>query len=160
MSNSNPLDAAVDADRRAFLAKRRAARRVKSRKRVATAGRGRGGSAEAAGANAHMDSLPSQNLDQKAPAPQSLTSTPAPISPHPTEREQHIAAGEIPCLIYAKPLNPRLLLVQFSDNSRGKVVIRPVERAMFGPGKRIWVKAIERGIYVLAGRYNRFGARC
>lgn len=150
----------MDAERQAFLAKRRAARKVKSRKKPATATGGRGGAGEGAGANAHMDSLPSKNLAQKAPSPQPLTPLPPPTPVHLTEREQHIAAGEIPCTIYAKPLNPRLLLVQFSDDSRGKVVIRPAERAMFGPGKRIWVKAVEKGVYVLAGRYNRFGARC
>ena len=68
-------------------------------------------------------------------------------------------AGDINVLVYARPLHPRMLLVQLDDGSHGRCLLHPTARARFSVGKRIWVRHERKDLYVLAGRYNRWGAR-
>lgn len=159
MSDSQEKDASLDADRKAFLAKRRAARKVKSRKRHAKTAGGEGVSGSGA-PSPHIDSLTSQNLSQKASILEGLTPLPCEQVADPAaDLPPKTVAVDIPCVVYARPANDRLLLVTFEDKTHGKVVVRPQERVFFGPGKRIWVRWEGRDLYVLAGRYNRFGVR-
>lgn len=68
--------------------------------------------------------------------------------------------GSLECAVYCRPLNPRLLLVTFKDGSHGRIVCHPKERARFCPGDTLWAKAAAgKDLYILAGRYNRRGAR-
>jgi len=68
-------------------------------------------------------------------------------------------SGEVEVVIYARPLNPRMLLIKFDAQSHGKLVVSPRERAAFNVGQRVWVRPVERGVYGLAGRYNIRGRR-
>lgn len=70
------------------------------------------------------------------------------------------ATGDVEVVVYARPLNPRMLLVQFDDGSHGRVVMSPREREMFSVKKRLWVRRLQKDVCMLAGRYNRFGVRC
>ena len=63
--------------------------------------------------------------------------------------------------IYARPFNPRLLLVVFSSGTHGRLVVGQSDRVRFSIGAEVWVKpAGGSDLYVLAGAYNRFGKRC
>jgi hypothetical protein len=164
MSDSIATDASVDAERQAFLAKRRAARKVKSRKRRATSRQGAGGVRGSPGPSADQDSYSTENLSQKAPLTEGLAPLPyeqvaESVADVLSQKDPSICFTELPCVVYARPANDRLLLVTFDDKTHGKVVVRPQERVFFGPGKRVWVKWQGRDLYVLAGRYNRFGVR-
>jgi hypothetical protein len=68
-------------------------------------------------------------------------------------------AGDYEVVIYARPLNQRMLLIKFDDKSHGKLIVSPRERAAFNVGQRVWVRPVERGVYGLAGRYNIRGRR-
>jgi hypothetical protein len=83
---------------------------------------------------------------------------PAPAIPHDTPAHWR-ACGDVEVVVYARPLNPRLLLVQFDDGSHGRVVMSPRERTVFTVKKRLWVRLLQKDVYMLAGRYNRFGVR-
>lgn len=68
--------------------------------------------------------------------------------------------GSFRAVVYARPLNPRLLLVNFGHKSHGRLVIAHSERGKFSVGQEVWVKnAGGKDLYLLAGVYNRFGKR-
>jgi hypothetical protein len=84
----------------------------------------------------------------------------SPTAPLPHDTPAHWRAiGDVEVVVYARPLNPRLLLVQFDDGSHGRVVMSPRERTVFTVKKRLWVRPLQKDVYMLAGRYNRFGVR-
>lgn len=165
----------------AFLAMRRAARKVKSRHPKAK----QGGRGSGPGADQHkdMDSLGSQNFPQTAPAVatpepsisanpvalQQLSAPAATFTLHATPEAPNAAETALPskslprgfrCAVYGIPPNPRLLLVVFADKTHGRVVIHPNERIKFRAGSEIWVMpAGGKDLYVLTGRYNRWGRR-
>lgn len=68
--------------------------------------------------------------------------------------------GSFRAVVYARPLNPRLLLLNFGHKSHGRLVIAHSERGKFSVGQEVWVKnAGGKDLYILAGAYNRFGKR-
>lgn len=150
-----------------------------SRHPLAKGGRG---SPKAPGLEINIDSVPSKNSPQKG-LPQS--SHPVKIAENvtievpndikfdkwvdvtiPAGAETAVPveskwreAGEHEVVIYARPLNPRMLLIKFDDGDHGKLIVSPRERAAFNVGQRVWVRPVERGVYGLAGRYNIRGRR-
>jgi len=82
--------------------------------------------------------------------------SPAPLS----DEEKWSKAGDINVLVYARPVNPRLLLITLDDGTHGRCLMHPVDRQRFSVGKRIWVRHERKDIYRLTGRYNRWGSRC
>ncbi len=162
MSDSNLSDATLDAKAKLKLLRAKA-RQVRSRHPLAKGGRG---SRKPAPGKSTIDPLPSENSHQKGlaapPAPTVPDITPdapvAPVLPHDTPAHWR-ACGDMDVVVYARPLNPRLLLVQFDDGSHGRVVMSPRERAVFTVKKRLWVRPLQKDVYMLAGRYNRFGVR-
>ncbi len=69
--------------------------------------------------------------------------------------------GSFRAAIYNRPVNPRMLLLQFANGEHGKLVISPRERGIFNIGAEVWVKpAGGRDLYILCGIYNRYGVRC
>lgn len=77
-----------------------------------------------------------------------------------SDEEQWAKAGDINVLVYARPVNPRLLLITLDDGTHGRCLMHPVDRQRFSVGKRIWVRHERKDIYRLTGRYNRWGSRC
>jgi hypothetical protein len=75
------------------------------------------------------------------------------------------AKGDVMVRVYARPLNPLLVLVEMEDEKgevarHGRIVVTPKHREMFGPGKLIWVRGPLVGDkWVLAGKYNFTGHR-
>jgi len=62
--------------------------------------------------------------------------------------------------IYGRPVNPRLLMIVFEDESHGRLVIAPRDKVKFSLGGEVWVKPLAgKDIYILCGVYNRFGVR-
>lgn len=60
--------------------------------------------------------------------------------------------------IYCKPLNKRMLLVRWEDETTGKVWCKPETRLKFVPGDAIW--AVPDGLHWrLVGRYHHTGRR-
>jgi hypothetical protein len=170
----------ADASKPDLATLKRLARKVRSRHPLA---RGRGGSAKRRAGKVIIDSQPSKNPPQKGLTPladalvhagalvndgyvvDSLTveGQPAPVPlplPAPSCQEDIWRnAGDINVLVYARPLHPRMLLVQLDDGSHGRCLLHPTARARFSVGKRIWVRHERKDLYVLAGRYNRWGSR-
>lgn len=73
-------------------------------------------------------------------------------------------AGDVCVRVYARPLNPRLVLVEWEGEDgvekHGKIVVGERQRGMFGPGKVVWVRGPLVGDrWVLAGKYNFLGNR-
>ena len=73
-------------------------------------------------------------------------------------------AGDICVRVYARPLNPRLVLVEWEGEDgvekHGKIVVNERQRGMFGPGKVVWVRGPLVGDrWLLAGKYNFLGNR-
>lgn len=179
MSNLDSTDAAADAKESAWQALKRKARAMTSRHPLAKGGRGL---PKAPGREINIDSVPSKNSPQKGVielpageyAPQSgqipvpgtfiLADKPSvpeiivPADAVPVESKWR-EAGEHEVVIYARPLNPRMLLIKFDDGDHGKLIVSPRERAAFNVGQRVWVRPVERGVYGLAGRYNIRGRR-
>lgn len=85
-----------------------------------------------------------------------LPPSPAPLS----DEERWAKSGDINVLVYARPVNPRLLLITLDDGTHGRCLMHPVDRQRFSVGKRIWVRHERKDIYRLTGRYNRWGGRC
>jgi hypothetical protein len=145
---------------------KRAARKVRSRHPLA---RGRGGSAKRRAGKVIIDSQPSKNPPQKGLTPHppvvvvaglGFPDVPPLPAPAPSCQEEIWRnAGDINALVYARPLHPRMLLVQLDDGSHGRCLLHPTDRARFSVGKRIWVRHERKDLYVLAGRYNRWGVR-
>lgn len=162
MNTPNSTDTTVDT-REHLKVLRAKARKMKSRHPLAKGGRG---SRKPAPGKSTIDPLASQNSHQKGlTAPPSPDSSPVlpdiPVSPvvaHDTPAHWR-AIGDVEVVVYARPLNPRLLLVQFDDGSHGRVVMSPRERTVFTVKKRLWVRPLQKDVYMLAGRYNRFGVR-
>lgn len=161
---SVPPDTDATLDSRAKLKLLRAkARQVRSRHPLAKGGRG---SRKPAPGKSTIDPLASQNSHQKglaapvAPSPTPVLMVDSPTAPLPHDTPAHWRAiGDVEVVVYARPLNPRLLLVQFDDGSHGRVVMSPRERTVFTVKKRLWVRPLQKDVYMLAGRYNRFGVR-
>jgi hypothetical protein len=156
----------ADASKPDLATLKRLARKVRSRHPLA---RGRGGSAKRRAGKVIIDSLASKNPPQKGLTPlESMivadrlgVSEPV-VAPLPTpscQEEIWRNAGDINVLVYARPLHPRMLLVQLDDGSHGRCLLHPTARARFSVGKRIWVRHERKDLYVLAGRYNRWGSR-
>ena len=82
--------------------------------------------------------------------------SPAPLS----DEEKWAKAGDINVLVYARPVNPRMLLITLDDGSHGRCLMHPADRQRFSVGKRIWVRHERKDVYRLTGRYNRWGGRC
>lgn len=62
--------------------------------------------------------------------------------------------------IYARPVNPRMLLVIFEDGTHGQLMMSPADKARFSIGGEVWaIPDGAKGRHALAGRYNRFGRR-
>jgi hypothetical protein len=162
MNTPNSTDASVDARERLKVLRAKA-RKMKSRHPLAQGGRG---SRKPAPGKSTIDPLASENSHQKGlpqlDAPSSAPVIPdLPVSPvvaHDTPAHWR-ACGDVEVVVYARPLNPRLLLVQFDDGSHGRVVMSPREREVFTVKKRLWVRPLQKDVYMLAGRYNRLGVR-
>jgi hypothetical protein len=74
------------------------------------------------------------------------------------------AAGDVCVRVYARPLNPRLILVEWEGDDgvekHGRIVVGERQRGMFGPGKVVWVRGPLVGDrWLLAGKYNFLGNR-
>lgn len=74
------------------------------------------------------------------------------------------AAGDVCVRVYARPLNPRLILVEWEGEDgvekHGRIVVNERQRGMFGPGKVVWVRGPLVGDkWLLAGKYNFLGNR-
>jgi hypothetical protein len=170
MNDTDSQRGSVD-DRERLKALRAKARKARSRHPLAQGGRG---SRKPAPGKSTIDPLASQNSHQKgltdaATVGDGTNSTVtvvslhtdipvAPVVPHDTPAHWR-AIGDVEVVVYARPLNPRLLLVQFDDGSHGRVVMSPREREVFTVKKRLWVRPLQKDVYMLAGRYNRFGVR-
>lgn len=62
--------------------------------------------------------------------------------------------------VYARPVNPRMLLVVFEDETHGQLIVSPMDKARFSIGSEVWATPDGlKGRHALAGRYNRFGRR-
>lgn len=174
MSDLPMSDATPDATLPTLADLKRNARKVRSRHPLA---RGRGGSRKRAAGKSTIDSLASKNSTQKGlselPAPVSdvvavVPESPKgggnlPPSPAPaplSDEERWAKGGDINVLVYARPVNPRLLLITLDDGTHGRCLMHPVDRQRFSVGKRIWVRHERKDIYRLTGRYNRWGSRC
>lgn len=180
---SAPTDATPDAPLPTLAELKRRARKVRSRHPLAKGGRG---SRKRAAGKSTIDSLVSKNSAQKglsdlsdpsgttlatvdaaghavpvpSPRPVLVADDPAaPIAPM-SDEEQWAKAGDINVLVYARPVNPRLLLITLDDGTHGRCLMHPVDRQRFSVGKRIWVRHERKDIYRLTGRYNRWGSRC
>ena len=95
-----------------------------------------------------------------SPAPVLVGDCPAaPIAPL-SDEEKWAKAGDINVLVYARPVNPRMLLITLDDGSHGRCLMHPADRQRFSVGKRIWVRHERKDVYRLTGRYNRWGGRC
>lgn len=75
-----------------------------------------------------------------------------------------VKAGDVCVRVYARPLNPRLILVEWEGEDgvekHGRIVVNERQRGMFGPGKVVWVKGPLVGDkWLLAGKYNFLGNR-
>ena len=179
MSNLDVADASIEGKESAWQALKRKARSMTSRHPLAKGGRG---SAKPPGLEINIDSLASKNSPQKAltplsapvapPVPAAVLSEEVPFISDKSSAPDLIVpsdvvpveskwreSGEYEVVIYARPLNPRMLLIKFDDKSHGKLVVSPRERAAFNVGQRVWVRPVERGVYGLAGRYNIRGRR-
>lgn len=158
---------------------KRKARKVRSRHPLAKGGRG---SRKPAAGKSTIDSPASKNSAQKGlsdliappdPVVITVTSTvhdatvdpthplahapaPAPLS----DEERWSKSGDINVLVYARPVNPRLLLITLDDGTHGRCLMHPADRQRFSVGKRIWVRHERKDVYRLVGRYNRWGSRC
>ena len=125
-----------------------------------------------------IDPLPSKILPQKA-LPQvvvprdiplgALATMPADaLSSHPAALGDETGVTTHPwgdksgrAAVYARPFNPRMLLLQFANGEHGRLVVSPGERSLFNIGCEVWVKpAGGKDFYVLCGVYNRYGKRC
>lgn len=74
------------------------------------------------------------------------------------------ASGEVMVRVYARPLNPRLIMVEVEGEDgverHGRIVVNERQRGMFGPGKLVWVRGPLVGVkWELAGKYNFVGNR-
>lgn len=179
MNKLDRTDASIEGKESAWQALKRKARSMTSRHPMAKGGRG---SAKPPGSEINIDSVPSKNSPQKALAPFlapqhapsgasvsapgtniSSDNVPAPELIVPSEavpvESKWRESGEYEVVIYARPLNQRMLLIKFDDQSHGKLIVSPRERAVFNVGQRVWVRPVERGVYGLAGRYNIRGRR-
>lgn len=169
-------DASLDAQLPTLAELKRKARKVRSRHPLAKGGRG---SRKPAAGKSTIDSPASKNSDQKGLSdlsdpsgttlatvdaagyavpvvPAAALTPPAPLS----DEEKWSKSGDINVLVYARPVNPRLLLITLDDGAHGRCLMHPVDRQRFSVGKRIWVRHERKDIYRLTGRYNRWGSRC
>jgi predicted DNA-binding antitoxin AbrB/MazE fold protein len=91
------------------------------------------------------------------------TPLPAPsFTPEPdTDKPPHSwGDGSFRAAIYARPVNPRILMIVYENGVHGRLVISPKEKVKFSVGGEVWVKvAGGKDLCVLSGVYNRFGRR-
>lgn len=185
MNDLPVTDATQDAPRPTLAELKRQARKVRSRHPLAKARKGGRGSRKPAAVESTIDSLASKNSAQKGlvhfeaatftvadgvtvdtpactmsaePVPFTFPGapSPAPLS----DEEKWSKAGDINVLVYARPVNPRMLLITLDDGSHGRCLMHPADRQRFSVGKRIWVRHERKDVYRLVGRYNRWGGRC
>ena len=184
MNDLPVADATQDASRPTLAELKRQARKVRSRHPLARGRKGGRGSRKPAAVESTIDSLASKNSAQKGlsePAAHVLTTiiaahldrpdamevagalvadafapSPAPLS----DEEKWAKAGDINVLVYARPINPRMLLITLDDGTHGRCLMHPADRQRFSVGKRIWVRHERKDVYRLTGRYNRWGSRC
>jgi hypothetical protein len=72
-----------------------------------------------------------------------------------------VKTAELEAVVYARAVNPYILLIRLPDGTHGKVRVRPEDRAKFGVGQRIYVISSKNGDnYEITGAYNRWGKRC
>ena len=89
------------------------------------------------------------------------------LSSHPTALSVELGVSTHPwgdnsakAAVYARPFNPRMLLLQFANGDHGRLVVSPGERGLFNIGAEVWVKpAGGKDFYILCGVYNRYGTR-
>ena len=171
--NDNSIDASQEATAPTLTELKRAARKVRSRHPLAKGGRG---SRKRSARKVIIDSPASKNSPQKGlTEPRAATDSrelhvadaisgvpPAPAVdqlPVMSDEDRWRNAGDINVLVYARPVHPRMLLIQLDDGSHGRCMMHPSDRVRFSVNKRIWVRHDRKDIYQLAGRYNRWGAR-
>lgn len=169
----NSIDASQEATAPTLTELKRAARKVRSRHPLAKGGRGSG---KRGARKVIIDSPASKNSPQKGltepladadsrdlrVAEAILADAVAPVidkSPVISDEDRWRNAGDINVLVYARPVHPRMLLIQLDDGSHGRCMMHPSDRVRFSVNKRIWVRHDRKDIYQLAGRYNRWGAR-
>jgi len=143
-----------------FKELRRKARNVRARPRRKQGGEG---VSTAPQPTTSIDPLPSQNSNQKglADSPAIAPVAPLPISSPPPEEQLWREAGEIDVVIYARPLNERLLLIRTDAGENARVKLHPDLRKCFSVGQRVWVRESGKpGMYDIAGHYNYRGRRC